>query len=196
MQEAVLYFGSFNPVHNGHIALAQAVAKRMPQAEIRFVLSAQNPFKEQKDLWPEEVRAHLLEKSLKPFPAFSLCRAELELPRPSYTINTLHYLQDKHPETSFSILMGEDNLAGLHKWKDYTQILARCRIWVYPRRQGQPEAIPSYEAARLFPERISVLEDLPLLNISSTLLREKIRKNEDVSALVPWQTEWLSGMHC
>ena len=196
MRETILYFGSFNPVHNGHIALAQAVAERNPQTEIWFVLSAQNPFKEQNALWPEALRAHLLEKSLAAFPSFSLCRAELELPRPSYTINTLRYLQEKHPHTTFSILMGEDNLAGLHKWKDYAQVLALCRVWVYPRTQNKAPQSPTtrYEALRLFPKRISMLEDLPLLDISSSLVREKIKKKEDVSTLVPWQTEWLSDL--
>ena len=189
MQQAILYFGSFNPVHNGHIALAKAVAGRVPGAQVWFVLSAQNPFKQQSDLWPEALRETLLKKALESFPEFTFCGAELELPRPSYTIQTLNYLKEKHPDTEFSILMGEDNLAGLHKWKEFTRILEECRIWVYPRGEGERGEPTAYEAMRLFPQRISLLENLPLLNISSTLIRERIKKGESVAELVPWPEE-------
>lgn len=187
MRQVILYFGSFNPVHKGHIALAEAVAARF-EAQVWFVLSPQNPFKQNDDLWREEIRAHLLKKSLENRPALRFCDVELHLPKPSYTIHTLDYLHKQHPDTEFSILMGEDNLAGLPKWKAIDQIMAQCRILVYPRQNAS--------VAPTMPDnpRIELLRDLPLWDVSSTEIRRKMAKNEDVSALVPWQADELRNL--
>lgn len=190
--QTILYFGSFNPVHNGHIALANAVA-RLYHAKVWFVLSPQNPFKQDQTLWDENLRARLLEQSLRPYDSLIYCDAELHLPKPSYTIDTLNYLQQRHPQTEFLLLMGQDNLSGLHRWKEIDRIMARCRILVYP-RQGQKETAPqpeSYPIMERFAQKISLLDNLPLLDISSTEIRQKLAENQDISSLVPWNTAEL-----
>lgn len=199
MRPIILYFGSFNPIHNGHIALARSVLEKGFGKEVRFVLSPQNPFKRQQDLWPENLRRQLLEEAIAPFPEMRFCDAELQLPKPSYTIRTLEFLQREFPEEDFAILMGEDNLQNLHRWKDYEKILRQCRILVYPRQENpspntsclrptersDSRKIASSPALHDFSERIQIL-DLPLLDISSSSIREALRKGSDISALVPF----------
>lgn len=206
--DTLLYFGSFNPVHKGHIAIAEAAMARHAAQEIWFVLSPQNPFKASSGLWPESEREKRLKKALEPYPAFHLCDAELHLPKPSYTIQTLSFLHQEYPGKQFGILMGEDNLARLHLWKEYEKILSECDIWVYPRdsrnpagnadrlphagmqNPGSADAAPhpadwsAYPAVRQFPDRIHRL-DSPLLDISSTLIRRLADQGKDFSALVP-----------
>lgn len=194
MQKTILYFGSFNPVHNGHIALAEAVSK-LYDANVWFVLSARNPFKQDHELWDESLRAHLLQQALLPYGTLEFCDAELRLSKPSYTINTLRYLQDRYPQTEFLILMGEDNLCKLHEWKEADEIMNRCRILVYPRKEKketapQPE---TYPAMKRFKQRISILKNLPLLDISSTEIRKKIADKTDISDLVPWRVSELEN---
>ncbi|MCM1530870.1 MAG: nicotinate (nicotinamide) nucleotide adenylyltransferase [Bacteroides sp.] len=188
MPTVILYFGSFNPVHNGHIALAEAVS-RIYKAEVWFVLSPQNPFKQDLNLWSEQVRARLLKEALHPHPSLRFCDAELQLPKPSYTINTLNHLQHEYPGTDFLILMGEDNLAGLHRWKAVDEIMNLCRILVYPRKdtKGNAPKPDAYPILERFGEKINVLENLPLLDISSTQIRKMMAEKEDVSGLVPWK---------
>lgn len=205
--DALLYFGSFNPVHKGHIAIAQAAIAQHIAQEVWFVLSPQNPFKASDGLWPESEREERLRKALEPYPAFRLCDAELHLPKPSYTIQTLDFLLQRYPGKRFGILMGEDNLTRLHLWKDFNRILADCDIWVYPRANRNPnEAIAGsnpetpnpadtskphspaewscYPAVQQFPEKIHRL-DCPLLDISSTQIRQLLGQGKDVSSLIP-----------
>ena len=193
--QIILYFGSFNPVHNGHIALAKAVSQ-LYHAKVWFVLSPQNPFKQDRTLWDENLRARLLEQALRPYGSLEFCDAELRLPKPSYTIDTLRYLQERHPQTEFLILMGEDNLSGLHRWKEIDRIMHRCGILVYPRKEQKktapkPETYPILER---FAHKISLLENLPLLDISSTEIRRKLSEGQDVSDLVPWDAYSLGGV--
>lgn len=193
--QTILYFGSFNPVHNGHIALAEAVSK-LYHAKVWFVLSPQNPFKQDRTLWDENLRARLLEQSLLPYDSLEYCDAELQLPRPSYTIDTLRYLQERHPQTEFMLLMGEDNLAGLHRWKEIDRIMHRCRILVYPRK-AQKETAPkpeTYPMMERFAHKINLLENLPLLDISSTEIRRKLAERQDISSLVPWKADESAGI--
>lgn len=205
--DALLYFGSFNPVHKGHIAIAQAAIAQHIAQEVWFVLSPQNPFKASDGLWPESEREERLRKALEPYPAFRLCDAELHLPKPSYTIQTLDFLHQRYPGKRFGILMGEDNLTRLHLWKEFNRILAGCDIWVYPRANRNPnEAIAGsnpetpnpadtskphspaewscYPAVQQFPEKIHRL-DCPLLDISSTQIRQLLGQGKDVSSLIP-----------
>ena len=189
----LLFFGSFNPVHKGHIAIAQAALSKQIAKEIWFVLSPQNPFKAAEGLWPEAERKERLEKALEAYPAFRLCDAELQLPKPSYTIQTLDFLHQEYPMKVFGILMGQDNLSRLHLWKNYKEILSKCDIWVYPRNLpsaeedncGEPKADrASCPAVRQFPDKIHRL-DGPLLDISSTQIRQQAEQGKDFSMLTP-----------
>ncbi len=205
--DILLFFGSFNPVHKGHIAIAQAAIAQHIAKEIWFVLSPQNPFKKAEGLWPEAEREGRLQKALDPYPQFHLCDAELQLPKPSYTIQTLDFLHQAYPEKQFGILMGQDNLSRLHLWKEYNRILAECDIWVYPRENqksnedfpGSNTETPSpadttqfrapadwscYPAVQQYPDKIHRL-DCPLLDISSTQIRQLISQGKDFSFLIP-----------
>lgn len=208
MPSTLLYFGSFNPVHKGHIAIAEAAIDQHIADEVWFVLSPQNPFKQAENLWDESERAARLQKALQPYPYFKFCDAELHLPKPSYTIQTLDFLQKEHPGKSFGILMGEDNLEKLHLWREYRKILSLCPVWVYPRSgnaQTTVQPIPGPEnhpktntrngtalpgswsrhpVVQEFPGQIHRLE-CPLLDISSTRIRTMLERGEDVSDLVP-----------
>lgn len=214
MIETILFFGSFNPVHKGHLALAESVLEKKLTEEIWFVLSPQNPFKREDDLWPETTRIERLSKALKGREGMYLCTAELDLPKPSYTVQTLRYLSGKYPDRRFSILMGEDNLAELHRWKEYREILSTSDIYVYPRSlrerdtsenenqdianrvlptkktgkrdetEFRPKDQRTYPVQTEFPRKIHWI-DSPLLDISSTLIRERIKKGLDISDWIP-----------
>lgn len=197
----ILYFGSFNPIHNGHIELAYTALRKHPQAEVWFVLSPQNPFKENRDLLSEEIRWNLLQNSVENTKNMKACDIELKLPKPSYTIQTLNVLKSQYPNTVFSILMGEDNYLKFHKWKDYTKVIEMCELIVYPRTDNNRDSqnitttnsslcvrnLPTNELLAKYQHRIHFI-DAALLNISSTQIRENLSKGQDISSLVPWDT--------
>ncbi|MEG1499104.1 MAG: nicotinate (nicotinamide) nucleotide adenylyltransferase [Bacteroidales bacterium] len=188
----ILYFGSFNPIHKGHLALANAALSELKLTEnilgeVWFVLSAQNPFKKQANLWPDNKRAELIRQAIFAFPNFKFCEVELQLPKPSYTIVSLDFLHQTYPTNVFYLLMGEDNLSQLHLWKDYSRILTQHKIMVYPRENHavcQETASKDYPILREYPNQILWLKQ-PLINISSSEIRNKIKNGEDVADLLP-----------
>lgn len=187
LDPVILYFGSFNPIHQGHLSVARAAQQYYGgKAEVWFVLSAQNPFKQKADLWPDEKRWKLLLEAIANKPGMKACDVELNLPTPSYTIKTLNYLRQQNESREFVVLIGEDNLAGYTQWKDYKSILQMCKIMVYPRKEENraenenskedqniydknKAKIPSDLAA--YTDRIILLEG-DLLAQSSTAVRE------------------------
>ncbi len=194
MKQVALFFGSFNPVHKGHIALAESVLEQKIADEVWFVLSPRNPFKNESDLWSETERAARLKDALAAREGLVFCDVELSLPTPSYTVQTLRCLWKKYPDIRFSILMGGDNLLNLHRWREYDTILQACDIYVYP-RAGEAGANNGgacascadediTEAERRYPERIHKIK-APLLNISSTQVRGMMQRGLDVSGLLP-----------
>ena len=178
MKRVMLYFGSFNPVHKGHIALAEYVVEQGLCDEAVLVVSPQSPYKRAAELAPEMDRFEMAERAcaasrlperIKP------SVVEFLLPKPSYTIDTLRYLIENHgAEMEFSILMGADQLERLDGWKEYEKIL-EYPIYVYPRRGEQ---------VGRFAGRITVLEDAPLQDFSSTEVRGRIERGEDVSQML------------
>ncbi len=165
MNRTMLYFGSFNPVHFGHIAIAEYVVDQGLADTVVLVVSPQNPFKKADGLAPELERFEGVERAVaaSKFPDKILASAiEFTLPRPSYTIDTLQFLEEQCPETKFSILMGGDNAENLEQWKEIDKILAKYPIFVYPRPGNDPAK---------FPAEAIVLHGAPLLNISSTQIR-------------------------
>ncbi|MDR2556760.1 MAG: nicotinate (nicotinamide) nucleotide adenylyltransferase [Bacteroidales bacterium] len=165
----LLFFGSFNPVHKGHILVARAALAKYAGAEVWFVLSAQNPFKEESNLWDYNKRLNLLEKALEGEMRMKICEIEKELPKPSYTINTLNSITLQYPAEEFLLLMGQDNLEEITMWKDYEKILERFTVVVYPRKNGRTRTLENVPA---LPEyaKITFLEE-PLLDYSSTKIR-------------------------
>lgn len=171
-----LYFGSFNPIHNGHLIIAQHVLNETDLKQVWFVVSPQNPFKQQKTLLNEYDRLHLVNLAIQKSTSFKAIDIEFNLPKPSYTIDTLIYLQEKYPQHEFSIIMGSDSLQNLDKWKNAETIMERYPIYVYTR--------PGFPAIQ---EGVTELHSLnaPLLEISATHIRELIMEGKSIRFLVP-----------
>ena len=180
-QRIGLLFGSFNPVHVGHLILAEHFATRTDLAEVWFVVSPHSPFKNAADLRPEAERLHLVQLAIAGNPGLRAEAIEFSLPRPSYTIATLDALRQRHPTADFVLLMGADNLPGLPRWQEAARLLAEIDIYVYP-RPGTP--LPDLAA---FP-RAQVMT-APLLDISATYIRESLRQGRSIRYLVPAAVE-------
>lgn len=178
MKRVMLYFGSFNPVHNGHIALAEYVVSKVLCDELVLIVSPQSPFKPIGELAPELDRFEMAEMACaaSQFPTrIKPSVVEFLLPTPSYTINTLRYLEENNGgDMEFSILLGADQIERLDEWKEYEEIL-KYPIYVYPR--------PGVKVTK-FTDRITLLNDAPLLDFSSTTIRERISAGEDVSEML------------
>jgi len=164
MSRIGLYFGSFNPVHNGHLAIAEYMLKYAPIDELWFVLSPQNPLKNPEELWSNEKRFELLKTAITGHSKMSISTIEWDMPKPSYTIDTLKKLSKIFPNVEFSILMGADNLEHIERWKSFEEILNHYKIFVYPR----PNAVENQH----FQHSNITVFDAPLMDISSTQIRE------------------------
>ena len=171
-----LYFGSFNPIHMGHLIIAQSMLTHTDLQEIWFVVSPQNPLKQNTSLEKEEHRLQMVSLAVADNEFFKPCDAEFSLPRPSYTVDTLEYLREKCPEYLFCILMGGDNLESFHHWKSYEQIVEKHQLYVYPRM--------GYAIENNFLEELIQCKDFPYLDISSTYIREQIHAGKSIKYLV------------
>lgn len=171
-----LFFGSFNPPHIGHLAIANYLAEHTALKEIWFVVTPQNPLKKKESLLDDRTRLELVRLAVDDDPRFRVSDIEFSLPQPSYTINTLVYLREKHPERNFALIMGADNLTSIHKWKNYDIIIREYPIFVYPR--------PNYLIPTLHQGNIVVTE-APLMEISSSFIRESIRNEKDPKFFLP-----------
>lgn len=176
-----LLFGSFNPVHVGHLILAEHFATRTGLAEVWLVVSPQNPFKAAADLLPEAQRLRWVGLALADNPRLRAENIEFELPRPSYTIATLDALRARHPGTEFVLLMGADNLPGLPRWQEAARLLAEFDIYVYPRPGTDLLDLVTFS-------RVQVLA-APLLDISATYIRQSVRQGQSIRYLVPTAIE-------
>ena len=176
-----LYFGSFNPIHIGHLILANYLAEHSNLDEIWLVVTPQNPFKDKKSLLDNASRLEMVALSLKEYDKLKPCDIEFHLPQPNYTIDTLIHLEEKYPEHSFSLIMGEDNLKSFHKWKNYQVILSRYLIYVYPRlSEGKVlDALQGHEHI--------VYIKTPIIELSATAIREDIAQGKDVRPMLPPQ---------
>lgn len=176
-----LFFGSFNPIHHGHLIIAQAVLNQSELVQIWFVVSPQNPHKKNKNLLHEFDRLDLVEKAISDNFAFKSCDIEFSLPKPSYTIDTLIHLTERHPTKEFSLILGGDNLEQFKSWKNYDKILDYFSLYVYPRG----EIINSDLWLHNSVIRISA----PILQISATYIRSCIQNRKSIKYLVPDQVE-------
>lgn len=170
-----LYFGSFNPVHIGHLIIASHVLNETELEKIWFVVSPQNPFKEEAGLLNEFHRLHLVRVAIEDDNRMRASDIEFALPKPSYTVDTLAYVQEKHPEHEFSIIMGSDSFQNLPKWKNAAVIIRDHTIYVYRR--------PGFEPVNNIGAKMMVL-DAPLLQISATAIRNNIREGKSIRYLV------------
>jgi len=189
-----LFFGSFNPIHIGHMAIANYIAEYTDLREIWFVVSPQNPLKLKESLLDDRNRFYLVELAIGNDLRFRASDIEFSLPQPSYTIDTMAYLSEKYPERDFTLIMGEDNLNTLHKWKNAAELVKRYPLIVYPRLN------PGRKSSRKLQDILvtaSVTEvKAPLMEISGTFIRQAIREGKDLSWYVPapvWK--YITEMH-
>lgn len=172
-----IFGGSFNPIHNGHIALARQILEKGGLDEIWFMVSPQNPLKPADTLADDHYRLSLVKAALEGEARLKACDYEFQMPRPSYTYDTLMALRRDYPDREFTLIMGGDNWERFHRWYKWEDILRQFRIIIYP-RQGA-----AIDTASL-PANVRLVDTL-LYNISSTEIRNKISKGEDISRLVP-----------
>ncbi|HLS36936.1 MAG TPA: nicotinate (nicotinamide) nucleotide adenylyltransferase [Sphingobacterium bovisgrunnientis] len=172
-----LFFGSFNPIHIGHLIIANYMANFTELDEVWFVVSPQNPFKEKKSLGNMYDRLEMVNLAIEGLEKLRASDIEFNLPQPSYTIDTLVYLQEKYPNNDFVLIMGEDNLAGLLKWKNADIILRDYRIIVYPR--------PGYDGGDLKNHPSVTMTDTPVMELSSTFVRKAIKENKNIKFFIP-----------
>ncbi len=171
-----LYFGSFNPIHIAHLIIANHILNETDIEKVWFVVSPQNPFKEESNLLNEYHRLHLVRLATEEDIRIKVSDIEFTLPKPSYTTATLAYLADKYPEHKFCIIMGSDSFQNLHKWKNYEVIVKNYLLYVYKR--------PGFEPENNIGANLHVL-DAPLLQLSSTHIRKYIKEGKSVRYMIP-----------
>lgn len=167
-----LFFGSFNPIHTGHLIIANYMANYTDLDEVWFVVSPQNPFKEKKNLCNMYDRLEMVNLAIDGEDRLKASDIEFLLPKPSYTIDTLIHLKERFPKNSFVLIMGEDNLVNFHKWKNADIILRDYKIMVYPR--------PGYQGGALVEHPSVTITDTPVMELSSTFLRNAIKENKSI----------------
>ena len=167
-----LFFGSFNPVHNGHLVIAGYMAEYSDLNQIWMIVSPHNPLKPIGTLLQDYHRYHLVELGIGSYKKLKASKIEFELPKPSYTVITLAYLQEKYPKNQFSLIMGADNLENLHKWKDYQMILENHDVYVYPRPLHDGGEFKNHPRVKWI--------DAPVMEISSSFIRKAIKEGKDV----------------
>ena len=193
MKKIGLFFGSFNPIHIGHLILANYILEHSDMQELWFVVSPQNPFKEKKSLLNDHNRLDMVQLAIKNYQKMRASNVEFSLPTPSYTIDTLTYLQEKHPDYSFSLIMGEDNLGSLHKWKNYDLLLQNYQVIVYPRIFGE-DISSSPNMTQLKNHHTIHKIDAPIIELSATEIRDMIKSGKNVRPMLPPEVfEYLDG---
>ena len=189
MKKIGLFFGSFNPIHIGHLILANYILENSDMEELWFVVSPQNPFKDKKSLLNDHNRLDMVQLALKNYPKMRVSNVEFSLPKPSYTIDTLTYLHEKYPEVSFALIMGEDNLKSLKKWKNAETLVDNHQIIIYPRVLDSDET----KTATFEHENISKI-DAPIIELSATKIREMLKEGKNVRPMLPPEVfEYLDG---
>jgi len=172
-----IFPGSFNPVHIGHLAIANYVAEFSEFDEIWFLITPKNPLKVVTDLMDQELRLELIEKAIGNYPKFKTCTIEWEMPQPTYTINTLQKLRMLYPENTFELIIGSDNWETIHRWKDYQMILKNFKTWVYP-RLGTGKIFINHPNAKM-------IKGAPKIEISSSIIRRALKQGKDIRFYMP-----------
>lgn len=172
-----LYFGSFNPVHHGHLIVASHMVNFTDLQQVWFVISPQNPFKESKSLLNEQHRKHLVDLAIENEVNLQSSNIEFKLPRPSYTINTLTYLAEQKPQHQFALIMGSDSFGNIKKWKNAEILLRDYEIYIYKRSGFEVDE-------SMITPKIQVVK-APLLQISGSYIRSMIRERKSIRYLVP-----------
>ena len=183
-----LFFGSFNPIHIGHLAIANYMVEYSDLDELWLVVSPQNPLKKKKTLLDEYDRYQMVELALKNDHKIKPSDIEFRLPKPSYTIDTLTYLSEQHPKNEFVLILGADNLASFRKWKNYEVILKQYKLYVYPR--------PNYDLGEFKNHSSIKIINAPMMEISSSFIRNSIKEGKDIRYFLPNTVyEYIRKMH-
>lgn len=174
-----LYFGTFNPIHTGHLAIANHMAEFSGLEQVWLVVTPHNPHKKKSTLLDDHHRLQMVFLATEDYPKLKPSDIEFKLPQPNYTVHTLAHLQEKFPQHEFSLIMGEDNLNSLHKWKNYEVILQNHDIYVYPRVSHDvvDESLQNHPHIKKI--------DAPIMEISSTFIRESIKAGKNIRPLLP-----------
>jgi nicotinate-nucleotide adenylyltransferase len=183
-----LFFGSFNPIHIGHLMIANYMVAFTDISKVWFIVSPHNPLKEKSSLLPDHHRLALATIAVEDDARFKASNIEFHLPEPSYTIDTLTYLREKYPANDFVLIAGQDNLPSLNKWKNYQQLLDQYEIYLYPRRLVEKSAFDDHPHIHF--------TESPLIEISSTFIRKAIGEKKDVRHFLPQKVwEYIREMH-
>lgn len=194
MLKVGLYFGSFNPIHIGHIAIAGYMTEYAGLDQVWFVVSPHNPLKKKETLLADHQRLHMVNLAIGDNVRLKACNIEFKLTVPSYTIDTVTYLNEKYPKNIFVLIMGEDNLYTLHKWKNVRELINKCSVYVYSRHD-------SVKPVSLLLDKILSTSDIhkvkaPLMDISGTFIREGIKRGKDMSYFLPTAVwKYITEMH-
>lgn len=174
-----LFFGTFNPIHIGHLIIANYTAEFSDLDQVWFVITPMSPFKQKKSMLDNLHRLAIANVAVEDYPNLKTSDIEFKLPQPNYTINTLIHIEEKYPEHQFCLIMGEDNLKGFHKWKNYETILNNYQLYVYPRISDgvvESEFLKHPHVHRV---------EAPIVQISSTFIRKSIKNKKDIRAMLP-----------
>jgi nicotinate-nucleotide adenylyltransferase len=174
-----LYFGTFNPIHVGHLIIANHLAEHSDLEQIWMVVTPHNPQKQKNTLLDDYQRLHLVRLATEEYDKIKPSDIEFKLPQPNYTVNTLAHLLEKYPQYEFSLIMGEDNLKSFHKWKNYEYILQNHEIYIYPRVSEGDDNSEFVNHPRI--HKI----DAPIVEISATFIRENIKNKKNIRPLLP-----------
>jgi len=186
MKKVGLFFGSFNPIHIGHLAIANYIVEFTELDRIWFVVTPHNPLKPKKTLLADNHRYYMVNLAVDDDRRFKASNIEFKLPQPSYTVNTLAYLKEKYPDLEFSLIMGADNILTIQKWKNYEYILQNYKIYVYPR--------PGYNLDNINYKNV-ITVNAPIMQISASFIRNAIKSGKDVRYfLLPKVWEFIDEM--
>jgi nicotinate-nucleotide adenylyltransferase len=183
-----LFFGSFNPIHTGHLIIAGYMAEFTDLDRVWFVISPHNPLKEKNTLLPGHHRLQMVQRAIEDYRKLKATDIEFKLPQPSYTITTLQHLKEKYPTRQFALIMGADNLTNFHKWKNHEQILSEHELYIYARAGVQNDLYKGHPQVKKI--------DAPLVELSASFIRQAIKNKKDVRYMMPEQSyKYLKEMH-
>ena len=174
-----LYFGTFNPIHIGHLIIANHFAENSDLDQVWMVVTPHNPLKQKNTLLDDYQRLHLVHLAIEDYPKIKPSDIEFKLSQPNYTVNTLIHLKERFPQHEFALIMGEDNLNSLHKWKNYETILENYSIYVYPRISTEVEKSDLENHKNVY--KINS----PIIELSSTFIRDNIKKGKNIAPMLP-----------
>jgi len=184
MKKVGLFFGTFNPIHVGHLIIANHMEEFSDLDEVWLVVTPHNPHKQKKTLLNDMHRYQMVEIAIEDYPKLKASKIEFGLKQPNYTVYTLVHLREKYLNHQFSLIMGEDNLQNFHKWKNYESIIENHTIYTYPRIFDQKKKFSKIE--RDYPEKIHKL-DAPIVEISSTFIRKAIKAKKNSRPMLPYK---------